>query len=111
ADHRFLGSTTPLVESQRVAAFMQRLRELGWIESRTIAVEYRWAEGRRSFHWKSGEAKTSCPPSKRSKAARRHFMPLSTRSSIPPAVASMPGRWARDCRPCTPFGKGSKWEV
>ena len=28
----FLGSTTPLVESQRVAAFVQRLRELGWIE-------------------------------------------------------------------------------
>ena len=28
----FLGSATPLVESQRVAAFVQRLRELGWIE-------------------------------------------------------------------------------
>ena len=25
---------------------MQRLRELGWIEGRTIAIEYRWAEGR-----------------------------------------------------------------
>ena len=25
---------------------MQRLRELGWIESRTVAIEYRWAEGR-----------------------------------------------------------------
>jgi putative ABC transport system substrate-binding protein len=24
----------------------QRLRELGWIEGRTIAIEYRWAEGR-----------------------------------------------------------------
>src|SRR3954453_9666175 len=28
------------------AAFVQRLRELGWIEGRTIATEYRWAEGR-----------------------------------------------------------------
>jgi putative ABC transport system substrate-binding protein len=28
------------------AAFMQRLRELGWIEGLTVAVEYRWAEGR-----------------------------------------------------------------
>jgi putative tryptophan/tyrosine transport system substrate-binding protein len=28
------------------AAFGQRLRELGWIEGRTIAIEYRWAEGR-----------------------------------------------------------------
>ena len=25
---------------------MQRLRELGWIEGRTVAVEYRWPEGR-----------------------------------------------------------------
>src|SRR5262249_28164556 len=29
-----------------VAAFVQRLRELGWIEGRTVAIEYRWAEGR-----------------------------------------------------------------
>jgi putative tryptophan/tyrosine transport system substrate-binding protein len=42
----YLGPTTPTVESQRVAAFVQRLRELGWIEGRTIAIEYRWAEGR-----------------------------------------------------------------
>ena len=32
--------------SQWVAAFVQRLRELGWIEGRTIAIEYRWMEGR-----------------------------------------------------------------
>ena len=29
-----------------VAGFAERLRELGWIEDRTIAVEYRWSEGR-----------------------------------------------------------------
>ncbi len=28
------------------AAFVERLRELGWIEGRTIAIEYRWSEGR-----------------------------------------------------------------
>src|SRR5262245_60592048 len=28
-------------------AFVQRLRELGWIEGHTVAIEYRWAEGRR----------------------------------------------------------------
>ena len=42
----FLGSATPLVESQRVAAFVQRLHQLGWIENRNVAIEYRWAEGR-----------------------------------------------------------------
>ena len=42
----FLGTTTLSVMSGWVAAFVQRLRELGWIEGRTIAMEYRWAEGR-----------------------------------------------------------------
>ena len=28
------------------AAFVQRLRELGWIEGRTIAIEFRWGDGR-----------------------------------------------------------------
>ena len=42
----FLGSTTPAPQSQWTAAFVQRLRELGWIEGRTVTIEYRWAEGR-----------------------------------------------------------------
>jgi putative tryptophan/tyrosine transport system substrate-binding protein len=42
----FLGSSTPLAMSQSVTAFVQRVRELGWIEGRTVAIEYRWAEGR-----------------------------------------------------------------
>jgi ABC-type uncharacterized transport system substrate-binding protein len=42
----YLGATTRSVESQRVAAFMQRLRKLGWIEGRNFAIEYRWGEGR-----------------------------------------------------------------
>src|SRR5262249_9514846 len=42
----FLGTATPSAWSQWVAAFVQRLRDFGWIEGRTIAVEYRWAEGR-----------------------------------------------------------------
>jgi putative ABC transport system substrate-binding protein len=33
-------------EGQRLVAFVQRLRELGWVEGRTVAIEYRWAEGR-----------------------------------------------------------------
>jgi putative tryptophan/tyrosine transport system substrate-binding protein len=42
----FLGATTPSIYSQWTAAFVQRLRELGWIEGRNVAIEYRWAEGR-----------------------------------------------------------------
>ena len=42
----YLGAATALAWSQWTAAFVQRLRELGWIEGRTIAIEHRWAEGR-----------------------------------------------------------------
>jgi len=42
----FLGQSTRSAGSEWVAAFVQRLRELGWIEGRNIAIEYRWAEGR-----------------------------------------------------------------
>jgi putative tryptophan/tyrosine transport system substrate-binding protein len=42
----FLGASTPSAWSDWTPAFVQRLRELGWIEGRTVAIEYRWAEGR-----------------------------------------------------------------
>ena len=42
----FLGTTTLSAMSEWVAAFVQRLRELDWIEGRNIAIEYRWAEAR-----------------------------------------------------------------
>jgi putative ABC transport system substrate-binding protein len=41
-----LGASTSSAWSHWVAAFSQRLRQLGWIEGRTVAIEYRWAEGR-----------------------------------------------------------------
>src|SRR5262245_65706104 len=41
----FLGQTTLSAASEWVAAFTQRLRELGWIDGRTVVIEYRWAEG------------------------------------------------------------------
>jgi putative ABC transport system substrate-binding protein len=42
----FMGTSTPATQGHLVAALLQRLRELGWIEGRTMAIEYRWAEGR-----------------------------------------------------------------
>ena len=42
----YLSPNTVAVDGPRISAFVQRLRELGWIEGRNIAIEYRWAEGR-----------------------------------------------------------------
>src|SRR5437868_9137487 len=42
----FLVAGTPSSHGPWVTGFVQRLRELGWIEGRTIAIEYRWAEAR-----------------------------------------------------------------
>jgi putative tryptophan/tyrosine transport system substrate-binding protein len=45
ADYRVFGGVTAAQSAAWLAAFVQRLRELGWIEGRNIAIEYRWAEG------------------------------------------------------------------
>jgi putative ABC transport system substrate-binding protein len=42
----YLGPNTRSLDSQRLVAFLERLRALGWIEGRTIDIDYRWAEGR-----------------------------------------------------------------
>jgi putative ABC transport system substrate-binding protein len=41
-----LGANDAAAQSLWTVAFVQRLRELGWIEGRNIAIEYRWAEAR-----------------------------------------------------------------
>src|SRR5262249_32313853 len=41
----FLGASTPAAAGQWIAAFAQRLHELGWTEGRTVAIAYRFAEG------------------------------------------------------------------
>jgi len=41
-----LGPTTASAMAPWISAFLQRLRELGWIEGRTVLIEYRWAEAR-----------------------------------------------------------------
>jgi putative ABC transport system substrate-binding protein len=42
----FLSGQSASSGGHLTTAFAQRLRELGWIEGRTIAIEYRWMEGR-----------------------------------------------------------------
>jgi putative tryptophan/tyrosine transport system substrate-binding protein len=41
-----LGVSTSFNWSQWTAAFVERLRELGWSDGRNVAIEYRWADGR-----------------------------------------------------------------
>ena len=42
----YLGGGGPITQRGWVDAFVRRLRELGWMEGRTVAIEYRWGEGR-----------------------------------------------------------------
>jgi len=41
----FLGASTPSNWAAWTTAFVQGLRALGWVEGRTVKIEYRWAEG------------------------------------------------------------------
>ena len=43
----FLGTASASAQGRWTAAFARRLGELGWVEGRNIAIEYRWAEGHR----------------------------------------------------------------
>jgi putative ABC transport system substrate-binding protein len=45
-----LGSGTLADQGQWWAGFVERLGALGWNEGRTIAIQYRWAEGRSERH-------------------------------------------------------------
>src|SRR5262249_18152160 len=40
-----MGSGSAAAQSHLTAAFLQRLRELGWTEGRNLRIEYRWGEG------------------------------------------------------------------
>src|SRR5271154_4474757 len=41
----FMGASAGAALDNWVASFVQRLRDLGWVEGRNVAIEYRWAEG------------------------------------------------------------------
>jgi putative tryptophan/tyrosine transport system substrate-binding protein len=42
----YMGPNTPSLDQYRLSAFVKRMSELGWVEGRTVAIDYRWAEGR-----------------------------------------------------------------
>jgi putative ABC transport system substrate-binding protein len=41
----FLGNSTPTLEASLVDSFRKGLSDLGYVEGRSISIEYRWAEG------------------------------------------------------------------
>src|SRR5712671_4554409 len=42
----YLGAYSQAIQAPWTDAFVKRLHELGWVDGRTITIEYRWAEGR-----------------------------------------------------------------
>jgi ABC-type uncharacterized transport system substrate-binding protein len=42
----FLGASSDRAWAAQVSSFNQRLRELGWVDGRTVSIVYRWAEGK-----------------------------------------------------------------
>ena len=73
SDH-FLGASTASAWEYFVAAFEQRLGELGWIEGLTVAIEQRCADGRNDRYAKtrsrvcSAEGRRHCHVGQRSRA-------------------------------------------
>jgi hypothetical protein len=45
-----LGTGSQAAWARWTEAFVRRMRDLGWVEGRTVAIEYRWAEGRPDRH-------------------------------------------------------------
>ena len=50
-----LGAATATAWSPFVTSFVRRLGELGWVEGRTVAIEYRWADARKERFAEKGE--------------------------------------------------------
>jgi putative tryptophan/tyrosine transport system substrate-binding protein len=91
----FLGGGGPISQRAWVDAFVRRLRELGWIEGRTVAIEYRWGEGRPERYAEvaaefvrlkvdvilAGEPKQRSRQSRRHQSSRSSSRPRETRSA------------------------------
>jgi putative tryptophan/tyrosine transport system substrate-binding protein len=55
-----LGAASRSTWGPLIDVFVKRLRELGWIEGRTVTIEYRWAEGRSERYAEIAAGSDSC---------------------------------------------------
>src|SRR5215475_666209 len=100
----FFGSSTASVTTRWVAAFVERLRDHGWIEGRTVTIEYRWAEGRAERYAEIAEefvrlkvnviVTYGTPPSKAAQQATT-VIPIVFAASADPVGGGLVSRLAR----------------
>ena len=57
----FLNNLNPSVASANTEAFLRGLRELGWVDGKNIAIEYRWADGDLTRHARLAKELASLP--------------------------------------------------
>ena len=73
ADDRLLGVRLAVKLAHRGPMHScERLRELGWIEGRNVAIEYRWAEGHRNALPRSRPSSFASKWTSSSRRSRRH---------------------------------------
>ena len=106
ADHRVPGREHACGQSEWIAAFVQRLRELGWIEGRNVAIEYRWGEGRSErfadiaaeFVRLKVDVIVTHRGNQSSRQSRRHRSSRSSSRAAADPVAQRPGRKSGETR-------------
>jgi len=84
----FLVGASRSATSQWIGAFVQRLRELGWTEGRTVTMEFRWADGKTNARPRSRQSSSASRWTSWSRGERRQSWRQNTRSIIPIVFAA-----------------------
>lgn len=100
----FIGSSTASAMSSWIAAFTRRLGELGWIEKKTITIDYQFADGRNDRYVQIANnfvrqkvdviVTYGTPPTKAAKAATQ-IIPVVFAAAADPVAAGLVQSLAR----------------